>query len=92
MTVMGLLEAKTTVTGSIRLDGTELTTMTERQRDGYRWRRIAIAFQNSLDVLNPVMTVGAQIAEAITRHMALDRESADERARQLFNMVGLEAK
>lgn len=91
MSVMGLLDTKTHSSGSIRFDGTELLTLTEQERDVYRWNRIAIAFQNSLDVLNPVMSVGEQITECIIKHTKLKKKEAVIKTEKLFEMVGLES-
>ncbi len=92
MAIMGLLDARAHTYGSVRLDGTELLPLSEAQRDLYRWSKIAIAFQNSLDVLNPVMTVWDQVAECIIKHTDHDKEEAEEKTKGLFLAVGLEAK
>ena len=57
--------------GSVSLGDVELTALSERQAEDYRGNRIAMIFQEPLTALNPVMTVGSQIAEAISRHRGL---------------------
>ena len=90
LAVMGL--AKTaTLAGSIRFRGQELTTMAEKAYQGIRWNRIALAFQNSREVFNPVLTVGEQVAETLTRHQGLKAKSAHRQAAQLFSRVGLDS-
>jgi peptide/nickel transport system ATP-binding protein len=90
MTIMGLLGNIAQSSGSIRYMDTELLSLSERERDTYRWNRIAIAFQNSLDVLNPVMKIGDQITECIVKHLHFNKNSARERTENLLKMVGLE--
>jgi len=90
MTIMGLLENSAQSSGSIRFAGTELISLPEREKELYRWSRIAIVFQNNLDVLNPVISVGDQIAECITRHLHIKKSFAKERTEALLEMVRLE--
>ena len=90
MTIMGLLDSRTDTDGSIKLDGVELLTLSERERDSYRWSNIAIAFQNSLDVLNPVMTVDEQIIECIVKHTEQTKKQACEKTKTLLEQVGLD--
>ncbi|WRS28669.1 ABC transporter ATP-binding protein [Oscillospiraceae bacterium MB08-C2-2] len=89
MTIMGLLDSRADIGGSIHLDSAELLGFSERERDTYRWSKIAIAFQNSLDVLNPVMSVGAQVAECIIKHTQYGKKEAEAKTKALFEMVGL---
>ncbi len=91
MTIMGLLDARAYTGGSIRLNGEELLGLSERERDTYRWRKIAIAFQNSLDALNPVMPVGHQVAECIIKHRSQRKKEAEEQSKVLFELVGLKS-
>ncbi len=66
-TIMRLLpEEAELISGSIRFEGCELTTLAEREMRALRGSRIAMIFQEPGTALNPVMTVGAQIAEAIS--------------------------
>lgn len=91
LSVMGLLEERAETGGSIMFDNRELLTMKEEEINTYRWRRIAIAFQNSLDVLNPVMTVGEQIVECIIRHTDMKKNDAFLRTKNLLEIVGLDS-
>jgi peptide/nickel transport system ATP-binding protein len=68
LAVMGLLPKGAQRTGSIELDGTELTTLRERQMQAVRGDRIAMVFQDPLSSLNPYYTVGTQIMEAYRSH------------------------
>jgi peptide/nickel transport system ATP-binding protein len=90
LAVMGLL-AKTAVSGGdIFYEGRELRTLPERERYRYRWRKIALVFQNSLDVLNPVLTIDAQIAECLRRHTDLSGAATREKVRRLLEAVSLD--
>jgi peptide/nickel transport system ATP-binding protein len=61
--------------GSIRVGETDLLGLSERRAEDIRGDRIAMIFQEPLTALNPVMTVGAQIAEAVCRHRGLSRRA-----------------
>jgi peptide/nickel transport system ATP-binding protein len=74
---------------TIRFRGTELTTLTERELRAYRGRRIAMVFQDPMTSLNPVMRVGAQVAEAIHAHRKVSRHAARERVLALLVEVGI---
>jgi peptide/nickel transport system ATP-binding protein len=68
LAIMGLLPKGAVRTGSIEFDGTELTTLREREMQAVRGDRIAMVFQDPLSSLNPYYTVGTQIAEAYLSH------------------------
>ncbi|MEU6248548.1 ABC transporter ATP-binding protein [Glycomyces sp. NPDC047010] len=68
LAIMGLLPKGAKRSGSIELDGTELTTLREREMRSVRGDRIAMVFQDPLSSLNPYYTVGTQIAEAYRSH------------------------
>ncbi|WOI58100.1 ABC transporter ATP-binding protein [Palleronia sp. LCG004] len=89
-TVMGLLpRAIRTSAGSITLEGREIVGMpTEELRD-LRGRVVSMIFQDPLSALNPLMTVGAQIDEAMAAHGLGTQRSRRERAVELLNEVGL---
>ena len=68
LAILGLLDAAARVEGSIRWMGRELVGLSNRELRGIRGREIAMIFQEPMTALNPVMTVGKQIAEAILAH------------------------
>ena len=74
---------------AIRFRGTDLTGLGERELRAYRGRRIAMVFQDPMTSLNPVMRVGAQVAEAIHAHRKVSRRDARERVLALLVEVGI---
>lgn len=90
MAIMGLLKKPATVDGQVYYENTDLNSLSEKERNRYRWGKIAIVFQNSLDVLNPVLTVHEQIFECIRQHTELSAQEADKKVMQLLEIVGLE--
>ena len=70
LAILRLLDQAARVTGSIRFDGVELLTLTAEAMRRRRGRDIAMIFQEPMTSLNPVMTIGEQIAEAIRAHQA----------------------
>lgn len=89
MSLMGLLPASASVSGSIKLDGQEVLLGGEPAFRAHRWRDIAIVFQGAMNSLNPVMRVGRQITEVLEHHNVATGASAYARARDLVTMVGL---
>jgi peptide/nickel transport system ATP-binding protein len=90
-TIMGLLpsNAEVPVSSHVHFDGRDLRRLSERALRGVRGRRMAMIFQDPMTSLNPVMTCGAQIVEALTYHMGLGRRAARDRAVELFTAVGI---
>ncbi|GAB1360775.1 ABC transporter ATP-binding protein [Rhodobacter sp.] len=81
LAIMGLLPPQVQATsGRILLDGRDLLTLPESAMRPIRGGRIAMIFQEPMTSLNPVMTVGAQLVEAITAHEPLSRGEARARA------------
>lgn len=77
--------------GHIYIDGREITQYSERQMQGLRGSFFSMVFQNPMTALNPCMTVGAQIAEAVrVRQPKLSRRELSGRVRELLELVGLE--
>ena len=74
------------ISGSIRFGGRELTACPEKEMEAIRGREIGMIFQNPLDSLNPVYTVGAQVSEAIMLDR-VDKQEAMKRAIRLFQDV-----
>ncbi len=61
------------VTGSIRLDGTDLLKLSEKEMTRIRGSRIGMVFQDPMDALNPLQTVGDQVAEPLIQHGLANR-------------------
>ena len=80
LAVMGLLPDGATARGSIQWNGTELIGMPDRELARLRGDEIGIVFQEPRTALNPIRTVGRQIAESIRIHEGLGRREARERA------------
>lgn len=79
------------VAGSVRLDGADILQMTRRELLGIRGRRIAMVFQDPFSSLNPTMTLGAQIMEAIRIHTSASHREALQRAISLLRSVRIPA-
>jgi peptide/nickel transport system ATP-binding protein len=77
------------VGGRILLDGREITSLAERDLRQIRGSRIAMIFQDPGGSLDPVRTVGSQVAEAVLLHRGPDREAAAQRAVQVLGQVGI---
>ncbi|WP_149588709.1 ABC transporter ATP-binding protein [Tabrizicola flagellatus] len=91
LAIMGLLPqpAVRVTGGSIRFAGQDLTGLSEPALRAIRGDRIAMIFQEPMTSLNPVMTVGAQLAEAIRAHEAVSRPEAAKRAALALRAVRL---
>ncbi|MCE0766191.1 ABC transporter ATP-binding protein [Pseudonocardia kujensis] len=87
MAVMRLLPNTAQVKGSVRFDGRDLLTLSEVEMTRVRGSRIAMIFQDPMTSLNPVYTVGAQIAEAVRAHHDVSKQAATERAVELLDKV-----
>jgi peptide/nickel transport system ATP-binding protein len=90
LSVPRLLPARARLSGRIRLGGEDLTGATEAAMRRVRGARIGMVFQDPLAALNPLMRVGAQIAEPIVLHERVGREAAWARAVSLLEEVGIE--
>jgi peptide/nickel transport system ATP-binding protein len=77
------------VRGSIRFAGTELTLLSEEEMRGIRGHRIAMIFQEPMTSLNPVLTIGTQVAENVVRHWGVSWREARDRAREMLELVRL---
>lgn len=88
LSIMGLIkEGK--ITGEVLYRGKDLLKLKEKKLKKYRWQKIAVVFQNSLDALNPVLTVKEQLAEPIKSHNNLTKEKINKKITELMKMVGL---
>ena len=87
--VLGLIDLPNEVRGSIRFDGTELVGMGEKRLNEVRGRHLSMVFQDSLDSLNPVFSIGSQLCELLRARAGLPRAAARARAVELMSAVGI---
>jgi peptide/nickel transport system ATP-binding protein len=86
-----LPESGRVLRGRVILDGTDLLPLSEDAMRPFRWRRIAIVFQDAMNSLHPVYRVGDQVCEVLqTRDAGLSRRQARARAAELFAMAGVD--
>jgi peptide/nickel transport system ATP-binding protein len=89
LALMGLLPDGAAVGGSIRFDGQELTTLGEAEMCRLRGARIGMVFQEPMTALNPLHTIGRQIAEPLRLHRGLSAAAARAEALRLLQRVQL---
>ena len=90
MSIMGQVEEPgRIVSGSITLDGDELTALSFDQMRHYRGRRIAMVFQNPLMTLNPLLHIRDQMFEAISEHETASRAEMQARCVDALRSVGI---
>jgi peptide/nickel transport system ATP-binding protein len=87
LALLGLLPEGARVSGSIRFDGRELTTLDEDALCALRGDRIAMVFQEPMTALNPLHPIGRQIAEPLRLHRGLDAAAARKEALRLLERV-----
>jgi peptide/nickel transport system ATP-binding protein len=86
-----LQEPPARMAGQIRFDGRNLLELPEAEMRKLRGNEIGMIFQEPMTSLNPVLTVGRQIAEAIRLHQGLSKRAAHERAVEMLKLVGIPA-
>ena len=77
------------VEGEILFEGENLLDVSDAEMRSIRGNRIAMVFQEPMTSLNPVLTIGNQLTEAITLHVGLNRSDAQARAAELLELVGI---
>ncbi|SDO28304.1 peptide/nickel transport system ATP-binding protein [Nakamurella panacisegetis] len=87
MAILGLLPKNSHVEGSIKLGERELVGASERAMRAIRGKEIAMIFQEPMTALNPVYTIGFQIAEMLRAHKAMAPKAARARAIELLTLV-----
>lgn len=90
MSLMGLLDSSAEMSGKIIYDGVDLQQLKDKERNKYRWKRMALVFQNTIEVLNPVLSINEQIIEVIKKHTELEGIDAENKVIELLDMVGLD--
>lgn len=89
MAIMGLIKSPHTVKGSISFKGKEINGLSQNELAHFRWNKIAMVFQNSLDTLNPLITIHEQIYEVIATHTDLPKGQINDRINHVLTQVGL---
>ena len=89
MSLIGLLPDSAEVTGSIRFDGKELVGLNDAQLCKIRGNRIGMVFQEPMTALNPVHTIGHQVAEPLRMHRGMKGSEARKEAIALLDRVGI---
>ena len=91
LAIMGLLPKPPAniISGTVTFDGRELTALSPKELREIRGGDISMIFQDPMTALNPVFTVGSQVAEVIRIHDKVSKLEANLRARQMLEMVGI---
>jgi peptide/nickel transport system ATP-binding protein len=89
LAIMGLLPAGAATAGRVMFEGRDLLAASDAELCTIRGRRIGMVFQEPMTALNPLMSIGAQVAEPLRLHLGLSRAEAEARVRRLLARVGL---
>ena len=90
LALLGILARNGRVTrGSAMFDGRDLMQLPDSELRKIRGREIAMIFQDPMTSMNPVLTVGRQIREALETHFGMNRDDANRRAAELLDQVGI---
>jgi oligopeptide/dipeptide ABC transporter ATP-binding protein len=89
LAVLGLLPKNARISGSARFRGKELLGLSEKEYSALRGNKISMIFQDPLTSLNPVYSIGFQIAEAVQAHHDVSKKVALDRAVELLSAVGI---
>jgi len=91
LSIMNLLPVPPSriVEGKIYLEGKDMAEMSKKELREIRGKKIAMIFQDPMTALNPVMTVGTQIAEVVRLHDKVSRAEAMLRAQEMLRIVGI---
>ena len=90
LALLGLLpRAGRVKSGTAHLEGRDLLQLKDRELRRLRGRQVAMIFQDPMTSLNPVLTIGRQIREALETHFDLDRKEAEAKAGEVLDRVGI---
>ncbi len=93
LSILGLLNNKKVLyksTNSVMFENQDLTALSEDEWQGIRGNKISMIFQEPMSSLNPLMSIGKQVAEVIFNHRKISYKKAWARARYLLKLVGIE--
>ena len=87
-----LLSPPASITGgSVLFNGQNLVTMTERQLNVLRWRDYSVVMQSAMNALNPVLSIGAQLKDALEAHGRFSKRQIAHRSAEVLDQVGIDA-
>ncbi len=89
MATMGLLAQNGRTEGSVRFRGQELLGLSARALNRYRGQKLSMIFQEPMTSLDPLYTIGRQIAEPLVHHKGINRAQARPRVLELLKLVGI---
>ena len=87
LAIMGLLDKRAHLSGSVMLNRQEILSASQKVMTGLRGKRMAMIFQDPSSSLNPAHRIGSQVAEAVSLHRGLRGKAAQEEARRLLDRV-----
>jgi oligopeptide/dipeptide ABC transporter ATP-binding protein len=76
--------------GTVSFKGIELTSRTERELAGIRWKELSVVMQSAMNALNPVKSIGAQFADAMRAHGVTDKQEIADRSAEVLRMVSID--
>ncbi len=89
--ILRILQPPAVITGGkVEFGGRDILAMTDAQLEDFRWREVSMVFQSAMNSLNPVMTIGDQIVDAIRAHDRMGKTAARQRAAEMLDIVGIE--
>jgi peptide/nickel transport system ATP-binding protein len=77
--------------GQVLFEGEDILAMSEARLRELRWRKVSLVFQSAMNSLNPILTIGEQIVDAILAHQPVKRSEAVDRAVSLLKLVGIDS-
>ena len=90
--ILRILQPPAIITsGKVLIEGRDVLAMSDRDIQKFRWDEVSMVFQSAMNSLNPVMTIGDQIIDAILSHRKVTESQAREHAREMLRIVGIEA-
>jgi len=78
------------VSGEVRFDGTDMVSLDDEELRHLRWRRYSVVMQSAMNALNPVMTIGSQLRDAIQAHDRMPDRQVRARSEEVIRLVGID--
>jgi peptide/nickel transport system ATP-binding protein len=78
--------------GEVHFKGKDVLSLAEKDLENFRWQDVSMVFQSALNSLNPVMKIGDQIADVLTKHAKMSKSNAWKRGGELLDVVNMDKK